>query len=226
MNMQPVHLYAALIDVLAYKERLERDRSQGVLDFQNQLSSALRVFDGLNEAIFKAQAISDTIIMTCSEHHDFPQFLDILRQVFISFLEQCLFIRGGIAYSRHFNNNRLTYSHAVARAYELENSIANFPRIVIDSNIIQMYDSGKGLPSIRGKDLVVEENGVHFLNILTDSNWIPVYTLVRNLYNSDKKQLLNKDSAFSKHVRFQRYLFSSPYKKAKYQEYIDSAQML
>lgn len=220
MRMQPVHLYAALLDVLAYKQRLERDRNLGILDFQNQLTKALRILEGVNDAVFQTQAISDTII-TCCEHAHFPEFLNILRKVFIAFLKQGLFVRGGVAYSRHFSNKSLTYSHAIARAYELEQSMARYPRIVIDKNIAEMYITGECLPKIEQQGLLYCENGIYSLQILTRDNWTEVYNSVKMLYKEDGEELKNDDDAFAKHLRFQRYLLSSPHAITGHKEYID-----
>jgi hypothetical protein len=208
--MEPIYLYAALLDVLGYKQQLARDRDLGTLDFQDKLSAALKVFDGVNEAVFRVQAISDTIILTCTEHDQFPEFLKMLREVFESFIKQSLFVRGGVAYSRHFQSRHLTYSHAVARAYELESQLAVYPRIVIDKNIIDMYSTGEGLPEIRGDGLLSSENGVFFVDVLTRQNWGQIYEAARQMYvNSGTPEL--DEAVFTKHLRFGRYLFASPH---------------
>ncbi len=207
--MGPVHLYVAFLDVLAYRERLEQDRQSGNLDLRNELSSALRVFDNVNDAVFQVQAISDTIIVTCLNHDHFPEFLWLLRGVFLSFLGQCLFIRGAVAYSRHFQSNRLTYSHGVARGYELESQQAVYPRIVIDDNVVKMYEVGEELPNIRSAGLLCKEKGVFFLDILTADNWGYVYSQAATIYRKSLSSSRFSEGAFNKHLRFERYLLSS-----------------
>jgi hypothetical protein len=214
MSARPVHLYAALLDVLAYRHHLEWDRNSGNLAFQEQLSTALSVFDEVNDAVYRVQAISDTIILTCLDHAHFPEFLEILRTVFVAFLEQRLFVRGGIAYSRHFQSGRLTYSHAIARAYELETTLAVYPRIVLDDNIIEMYKVGSNLPTIENRGLLCAENGVYFLNILTQENWEQVYDYAKRMYEASIEGLRSNESALAKYLRFERYLLSSPYASA------------
>ena len=209
--MNPSYLYAALLDVLGYRQLLASDRDTGRLDFQGKLSEALRIFDSVNEAIFRVQAISDTIILTCNEHQHFQEFLGLLRSVFVAFLQQGMFVRGGISYSRHFQNGRLTYSHAVTRAYELESTVASYPRIVIDDNIIKMYAVGSGLANLGSRGLICIENGVYFLDVLTSSNWAEVYTYAREIHEASAKALERDESAFGKQVRFERYLLSSPH---------------
>jgi hypothetical protein len=186
--MESIYLYAALLDVLAYRDLLHLDRESGRLDFQGKLSAALRIFESVNEAVFQVQAISDTIIVTCRDHGHFPEFLNLLRSVFVAFLQQGLLVRGGIAYSQHFQSNHLTYSHAVWRAYELESSVAVYPRIVLDKNVVDMYEVASDLPPIRSRNLLCVENGVFFLDVLTRDNWTEVYDYARKIYESNRDQ--------------------------------------
>lgn len=120
-----------------------------------------------------------------------------------------LLIRGGVAYSRHFQSSHVTYSHAIARAYELEQNYAIYPRIVIDSNIIEMFKVGTELPDILTSGLLCREQGVYFLQILSKENWEEIYKLASDIYERDKHQL--NESAFNKHLRFQIYLLDSEF---------------
>lgn len=212
--MEPIYLYAALLDVLAYRQLLDRDRESGRLDFQNKLSDALRIFESVNEAVFRSQAISDTIIITCGDHSHFPEFLELLRSVFVAFLRQGLLVRGGIAYSRHFQSNHLTYSHAVAKAYELESIVAVYPRIVLDKNVVDMYEVGTDLPPIRSRNLICVENGVFFLNVLTRDNWPEVYDCASRIYQTHRDTISSDESVISKYIRLERYLLASEHAPA------------
>jgi len=209
--MEPVYRYVALLDILGYRHHLECDRESGTLDFQNKLSTALRVFDTVNETVFRVQAISDTIIITCVGHQNFPDFLVLLRKVFLAFLDQGLFVRGGIAYSRHFQTNHLTYSHALARAYEIESKLAVYPRIIIDENIVRMYEAGSGLPQISSSGMLCLENGIFFLDILTKENWSKVQASAKAIYDANAQAIQADETAYTKYLRFERYLLSSPH---------------
>ncbi|MGG2197532.1 hypothetical protein [Paenibacillus validus] len=199
----------ALIDVLGYRHLLERDRKSGKLDFKDKLSNALSVLEHFDESIIKVQAISDTIIISCEEHRNLIEFFDALRKIFIAFLREGLFIRGGIAYSRHYQSKHVTYSHAIARAYELEQNSAIYPRIVVDTNIIEMFKVGAELPEILTAGILCYEQGVYFLQILSEDNWGEIYKLASDIYEKDKSQL--NENAYNKHLRFQCYLLDSEY---------------
>lgn len=201
--------YVALIDVLGYRYLLEKDRKLGKLDFKDKLTNALGILEQFNESIIKVQAISDTIIISCEEHIYILEFFDALRKIFIAFLREDLFIRGGVAYSRHYQNNHVTYSHAIARAYELEQQSAVYPRIVIDNNIIEMFKSGEGLPDILTSGMLCNEQGVYFLQMLSNDNWEEIYKLASDIYEKDKHQL--NENAYSKHLRFQNLLLNSEF---------------
>jgi len=176
--------------------------------------------------VFHVQAISDTIIMSCNTHANFIEFLGILKNVFISFLNKGLFVRGGVAYSRHFENGRLTYSHAVSRAHELENKSAIYPRILIDENIVGMCTGNRDLPNLAGQSLLVKQNGVWFLNIVDNENWEEIYKLTSQIYHRDKVTILKNEKAFSKHIWFENYLFAMKKNDLEVDRYIDPLEII
>lgn len=224
--MKTSYVYTALIDVLSYRFRLEQDILSGGFSFKSDLEGALSVFDSVNSAIFGVQAISDTIIMTCSTHENFEEFLRILKAVYIAFLERGLYVRGGVAYSRHFQSGRLTYSHAVARAYEIESKVAIYPRIVIDKNIVEMYRGSADLPEIFGKNLLARHNGSCFINVLDQDNWCHIYESASVTYEKDRLSLIDNEAAFAKHQWFENYLFSSPYADLGKPKYIEGISVI
>lgn len=225
-SMSPVHVYTALIDVLSYRYRLEEDQKSGKLDFKDDLEESLNILNSVNNAVFRVQAISDTIIITCSNHENFLEFMDIIKKVFLKFLERGLFIRGGIAYSRHFESGRLTYSHAIARSYELESNQAIYPRIVIDDNIIEMYKTNNQLTNIFNVDLIVQQNGIYFLHIVNNDNWNNIYEYAKRIYDKDKKNIMQNERAFIKHSWFENYLFSFHAEDSTRDRYIDSIKKI
>lgn len=218
--MSSEFVYTALIDVLSYRNRLKKDVQAGTESFRDDLIQSLSIFDSVNTAIFSVQAISDTIVITCNNHGRFIEFLEILKNVFISFMVRGIYARGGIAYSKHFHSGRITYSHAIARAYEIESKEAIHPRIVLDKNILDMYKVAKGLPTIEGKDLLIEQNGVVFLNILSEKNWLDVFQMAKDIYENSTEDLKANEPAFVKHLWFENYLFSSRHRDKATNRYI------
>lgn len=206
--MNPTHTYCALIDVLGYRQRLKEDQVSGEFTFRDDLEGALRCLDSVNSAVFSVQAISDTIIITCPSHDRFIEFIQVLKNVFLEFLKRGLYVRGGVAYSKHFQSNRLTYSHAIARAYELESGVAIYPRIVVDGNIVDMDKGPSSLHLLEGKSVLCYQNGSYFVDVIDEKNYGDVYRCAKDLYARDSAELKGKENPFAKHVWFESYLKS------------------
>ncbi|WP_421569972.1 hypothetical protein [Stenotrophomonas sp. PD6] len=204
--MNPSYAYCALIDVLGYKQRLKEDQDRGEFTFKDDLEVALRCLDSVNSAVFNVQAISDTIVITCTSHGLLVEFLGVLKEVFLGFLQRGLYVRGGVAYSKHFHSNRLTYSHAIARAYELESGSAIYPRIVVDKNIVEMDAGPSSQQNLKGSGILSVQNGLYFVNVIDVGNFKEVYSSARDLYVRDANALVGKEAPFGKHVWFETYL--------------------
>lgn len=221
MNELP-YIYASLLDVLGYRDWLERDRSQGSLEFKELLENALSCLSLINDAEYSYQAISDTIILTCSEKSRLVPFLAVIKDVQLSFLKSGLLLRGGISYGQHFRSGPITYSPAYAAAHESESRLAIYPRVVIDENILRMFEAEDYSQEIHASGLLCQRNGVYFVNLLTQQNWNEVYGMAKCIYEREKEQLLKREPVFAKHSWFEEYLFSSPYAKvdaARYTEW-------
>lgn len=222
--MNDAYVYAAVLDILAYQDRLERDRKHGSLAFKDELQRAMHVLSEINESVYRHQLISDTLILTCTDQTSIEGFLAVLKDVSIGFLHEGLFIRGGVTYERHFKSSHVTYSHAVARAHQLKSKTAIYPRIVIDSNIIEMW-RGRG-SGLEVSNLVCEQNGVFFLNIVDKENWASIYESVKRIYKNDVESLRNREPEFAQHVWFERFLVSSPFADPDVKPYIPPIEFL
>lgn len=214
------YVYAAMLDVLGYRERLEQDRKHGELGFKDVLERSLRCLAQINDAEFAHQAISDTIIITCSRREGVVEFLRVLKEVQLSFLVNGLFLRGGVTFQQHFKSGVITYSPAYAGAHELESKLAIYPRIVIDHNIIEMFKSEPAGKLMSDSGLLCECNGVYFVNIIDEGNWRATYESAKVLYSRDADSLRRAEGAFNKHVWFQEYLMSSEFASPDAKRYV------
>ncbi len=227
MSNSVPYVLAALLDVIGYRGRLERDRETGRFEFKDALQRAVSALSEVNEAEYAYQAISDMIIVTCSRIDDILGLLRVLKSVQLSFLREGLLIRGGVAYERHFKSSNITYSHALALAYQIESSLAIYPRVVIDHNVIDMKRGNAGEWSqLTESNLVCVCNGVYFLNILDEDNWGGVYKWARNVYEADRESLVRREKEFMKHAWVEDYLFGSPFAKDNFERYMPTPTLL
>jgi len=205
------YTFVALLDVLGYRNKIEEDRQNASEDFKTKLEAALAVLAGINETEISYQAISDTIIIASHPSAPFADLLAILGRVHFAFLQQGLFIRGGVAFAPHFKSGPITYSHALPVAYQLEQKQAVYPRIVIDSNIIEMFkESGKlsgEAEFVRQGRMICVENGVYFVNVVQD-RVTEYYDLAKSIYLSEEDYLFGREHELAKHRWLQNYIIS------------------
>lgn len=163
------HAYVAFLDILGYKELLAADVRAGTQTFKERMTRAFRTFESVNQSRYAYRAISDSIFISCSERSEAGELLCLLRKVYVSFLTEGLLIRGGVSFGQHFQNQSITYSPVLTKAHALESQVAEFPRIMVDSNILDMY------PELKSENLVLRSGVSWFLNTVTvdtfDSVW-------------------------------------------------------
>lgn len=192
--------HMAFLDILGYKNYLDADIRNGTRIFRDKMIAAFRVFDGVNQANFSHKAISDSIFISCSDRAAAPELLAVLRDVFSAFLAQGLLIRGGVSYGEHFQNQTITYSPVLTKAYILESSVADFPRIMVDPNIADMF------PELRtgGKILRTGENW--HLNIATAENYDALWAGAMATYENSKEEIFKNEKVRIKHRWLQDFL--------------------
>lgn len=214
-----VYAYAALLDVLGYRDRLKRDRDTGVMSFQDALRRALSSLGEVNEAQFQYHAISDTILIYCASKEGFVEFTQLLQKLQLSFMGEGLLLRGGVAYGQHFHSGAITYSHALALAYELESKVAIYPRIVVDKNIVELQQQ---IEVVIPKGLLATQNGVFFIDLIQEGQWENVYAMAKSIFESDVSSVDLSEGAFMKHLWLQRYILDHPLSREA-ERYIEPA---
>lgn len=72
-------------------------------------------------------------------------------------------VRGGITLGDFFIDDTIVWGPALVRAYELEDKVANYPRVLLDASIINLLQSKK-----QGSEFIcIDSDGMTFLNYMT-----------------------------------------------------------
>ena len=192
--------YVAFLDILGYKNLLDHDVKNGTQIFKTKMIEAFRVLDNVNQAKFAHKVISDSIFVSCSDRDAAPELMAILRNVFVAFLEKGLLIRGGVSYGEHFQNQTITYSPALTKAYLLESAIAEFPRIMVDPNVIDMF------PDLKEKREVLKSGKNWYLNITDKNNYESVCRFALAAYRANIDEINNNEKVRIKHRWLQDFL--------------------
>jgi len=123
---------------------------------------------GLTRAIM----FSDSVVRVCpidSGDRQGALFgeLQALSIVQAQLAEQGVFLRGGLTVGDVYLQGDLIFGPAMVRAYELENSYAIFPRIVVDPAVITAYAEE---PAMQGDDNDPEEDVGYFTTLLREGD--------------------------------------------------------
>jgi hypothetical protein len=199
----PDHAYVAYLDILGYRQLLQEDVSNGSYQFRDRMIRAFRAFDDVNTARYAYRAISDSIFISCGERNAAEEFLYLLRKVFICFLAEGLLIRGGASYGAHFQNQTITYSPVLTKAYLLESNIAQFPRIMVDPNILEMF------PNLTTGGLILASGKNLFLNIVTEETFDSIWANAKNAFEASRNAIRVSEEVRIKHRWLQEYLSES-----------------
>ena len=130
--------FLSFIDILGFSSIVESDARK--LDPKN----LEHINDGLNEARKASRGsdieiiqFSDSIVLSTKLENTL--ILNILKDSIAiqrSLISRGILTRGGIAFGKHYQDEKTLYSEALIKAYNLETKRAKFPRIVIDSNLL------------------------------------------------------------------------------------------
>lgn len=194
------HAYMAFLDILGYKEFLDADINTGTQSFKERMIRAFRAFESVNQSRYAFRAISDSIFISCGEREAAKELLGVLRELFLSFLSQQLLIRGGVSFGQHFQNQSITYSPVLTKAYLLESQAALVPRIMVDSNILDMF------PELKDDGLVLRTGSQWFLNIATRDNFRDLWSAAENTCRESKNAIQRNERVRIKHRWLQDFL--------------------
>lgn len=194
------HAYVAFLDILGYKELLAADVKIGAQTFKDRMIRAFRAFETINHSRHPYKAISDSIFITCTERAAAREFLCVVRDVYVSFLVEGLLIRGGVSFGQHFETQSITYSPVLTKAYLLESEFAEFPRIMVDANVYDMF------PQLKDDGLILRTGNQWFLNVVTAETFEKVWTAAEAAYISSKPVVQTSERVRIKYRWLQDFL--------------------
>jgi hypothetical protein len=187
-NAVPEMQYAvtAFLDILGFGAMVESD-SRATLPVH--LPKILEVTDAVHATFARSgvglRVFSDSIII--SAPLDPAAILTLIRScanLQRLFIERGVLLRGGIAFGKHYQDERVLFSSSLVGAYLLESKRARFPRILIDRNTLDYFwndpDTGdSGRAEFSGL-ILRDRDGEVFVNYLS-GDFVPFHeTLIRS----------------------------------------------
>lgn len=148
MNQQYEHRLVAFIDILGFSAMVEKSVQDE--EYRDKIFRALEQIQhqvNYNEEKkkeenrdFEMVQFSDSLVVS-QRYNDTVSFSTFIMR--INFIQKILadegiLIRGGISAGDLYHKNTIAYGPAFIRAYKLESSLADFPRIIIDPKVMNL----------------------------------------------------------------------------------------
>lgn len=163
----------SFIDILGFSSIVERDARK--LDPEN----LKRINEGLNEVRESSKKsgieiilFSDSIVLsTTLENQGIISVIQNSVAIQRSLLSRKVLTRGGIAFGKHYQDEKTLYSEALIKAYNLETKTAKFPRIVIENDLLDWLKNDKDTTTEQIdqllKETLIDRDGEVFLDYLS-----------------------------------------------------------
>jgi hypothetical protein len=173
----------AFLDVLGFSHMVEEDARVQQAKF---LPKFIKIFEQVGNGGKDVRMFSDSIVI--SKTLNITNFIDMLESCSALqklFLAEGIMIRGGMSYGKHYSNENMLYSEALVNAYHLESKKARYPRILVDSNLFDVFwnhpDATDVMQNNMRNFLVRDRDGLFFVNYFSASNLTEAKELVTKL---------------------------------------------
>jgi hypothetical protein len=168
--------YCAFIDILGFRNLVRGlHSSQDAIALRNVMRKihAPTSAPTVNWSVdFRAQSISDAIaISTTALDSGLYRILEAIEDLAVDLLREGYFIRGALVRGQLYHDASMVFGEALVRAYELESTIARFPRVVIGKEVMgDISRKGTGLFSEEKRkfDPFIEQadDGPYYVHVL------------------------------------------------------------
>jgi hypothetical protein len=157
--------YVLFLDILGFKSKVETSRNNPICakeihdvlaDMQKRVE---KQFEGVDD--FQLTLFSDSLYLTApfddGVKNNLIWFLETASLTINSLLFHDFYTRGAITAGECFHRGPLCYGPAVVDAYELEEHVANWPRVIVDDaaiglNIVQQDNDAEALNALLQED--------------------------------------------------------------------------
>ena len=144
----------AYIDFLGIKEKMNNDSSfeslqilKFLLSGTQRTANYISDINSINE--FDIKIFSDNVVLAqkVNEEKLSTQIISIINLVssiqFCALLQFDFWLRGGITIGELYIDNSVVWGTGLVDAYNIENSLANYPRVILSNKVVKKYEECK-----------------------------------------------------------------------------------
>jgi hypothetical protein len=182
IDPEPIYAtrYVAFIDILGFSEIVRNSTSSAqqateLVRILERISSRAEplAFDQTHGDDFRAQSFSDCIVVSeGATRAGLEHLLFVVAQLQLDLLANRILTRGGIAKGKLHHTDKIVFGPALIAAYQLESTIAAYPRVIVDRATHEDYKN-LDLEALKDKftgiapRLRYDEDGPVFVDFLT-----------------------------------------------------------
>lgn len=161
----------AFIDVLGSSDMIMKNAQESLEIVHSAYSESVDLFKklfGNNRKIPSVKIFSDNINVAVpqkkgSEQAAFTAVAIMSAIIQVQFLKHSLLTRGAICSGSYFADDMMVWGTALVNAYKLENSIAIYPRVIIDPELVGKLGLTHPDSSLRVKEWVLQDEDRLFM---------------------------------------------------------------
>lgn len=177
------YYFVAFIDILGFSRMVRKDcdgppTSIFFLPKLFDMYQSILPKEGTNESISVTQFSDSVVLSQLYAKNSFNDFANNVINFQHSLLIHGVLCRGGLSFGKHYERSNFLFSEGLIKAYRIENEEAIYPRIVIDSDLVDLLSPDGALPH----QLIIQEaDGACFLDYLSAGNSEQNFEAVYNL---------------------------------------------
>lgn len=214
----------AFLDILGGKELINQNADESLNLVYTSYTEAITKFkESVNPhlPIPNINIFSDNISVPFSINENYDNVYECILSVIlfcnvitIQFWANGLLVRGGMTIGYCFSDNFMVWGKALVRAYEIESTIAIYPRIVIDPFADEIFDF---LTKSEHKKLIYRDfDGLYFVDIFYSQRHHEFLSLLEILIHDNQKRIDKLDDNNLKERQKLRWLQNYYYEKYDY----------
>lgn len=211
----------AFLDILGGKQLITQNADESLNLVYKSYTEAIKRYKNMAEPEFVLPNInifSDNITVSFRIDDNFDNCFECIISVILfcttlttQFWANGLLIRGGITVGYCFSDNLMVWGKALVRAYEIESTIAIYPRIVIDPFADELFDF---LANSKYKKIICKDfDGLYFIDILYSQRVSKNLPFLELLIDENTKRINDLDDKNLKERQKLKWLQNYYYEK-------------
>lgn len=191
----------AFIDILGFKELIENaDKANDYTKISNLITKSSKIFSELNATQdFQFTQFSDSFVLSCKSFKmdDSMVFMIHLQELINMFLSENILLRGGVTIGKVKHTKKLLMGTGMNRAYELESKFAKYPRVIIERDLFDYWETCLYEYNVEIMfEVSKDDDGFYFMDYINKNNVPPKLDILLNksyeLLNSNNPSLIEK----------------------------------